>query len=117
MPRGSFQQEVYCIIMLDQPLARGRDAVLPYVDVFISDLNFESLQELARAISGAAGQEWWGVSSGWHFAGERKATMTSLVEKRYISDSDGKTVGVIVPIELWREIGSGRETANLLKSE
>jgi len=43
--------------MLDRPLARGRDAALPYVDVFISDLNFESLQESARAISGAAGQQ------------------------------------------------------------
>jgi hypothetical protein len=41
--------------------------------------------------------------------------VASLVEKRYISDSDGKTVGV--PIELWREIGSERETAYLLKSE
>ncbi|MDQ3457706.1 MAG: prevent-host-death protein [Deinococcota bacterium] len=29
----------------------------------------------------------------------------------------GKPVGVIVPIELWREIESERETAYLLKSE
>lgn len=43
--------------------------------------------------------------------------MTSLAEIRYISDSDGNTVGVIVPIELWREIESDRETAYLLKSE
>jgi len=43
--------------------------------------------------------------------------MMSLAEIRYVSDSDGNTVGVIVPIELWREIESERETAYLLKSE
>lgn len=45
--------------MLNQLLARGMDAALPYVDVdvFLSGQNFESLQEFARAISGAAGQE------------------------------------------------------------
>jgi len=37
--------------------------------------------------------------------------MASPVEKRCISGSDGKMVGVIVPIELWREIGSERESA------
>ena len=36
---------------------------------------------------------------------------------QYISDPDGKAVGVIVPIELWREIESERETAYLLKSK
>ncbi|MEX1232655.1 MAG: hypothetical protein WEB58_20585 [Planctomycetaceae bacterium] len=36
---------------------------------------------------------------------------------QYISDEEGKTVGVIVPIELWREIESERETAYLLKSD
>jgi PHD/YefM family antitoxin component YafN of YafNO toxin-antitoxin module len=36
---------------------------------------------------------------------------------QYISDSDGNEVGVIVPIQLWREIGSERETAYLLRSE
>ena len=35
---------------------------------------------------------------------------------RYVSDADGKTVSVIVPIELWREIESSQETAYLLKS-
>ena len=35
----------------------------------------------------------------------------------YVSDQDGKPVGVIVPIELWREIESERETAYLLTSE
>lgn len=41
----------------------------------------------------------------------------SLTEIQYVSDSDGKEVAVIVPIELWREIASERETAYLLKSE
>ncbi len=36
---------------------------------------------------------------------------------QYISDESGNPVGVIVPIELWREIESERETAYLLKSE
>ena len=35
---------------------------------------------------------------------------------QYVSDSEGKAVGVIVPIELWREIESERETAYLLRS-
>jgi PHD/YefM family antitoxin component YafN of YafNO toxin-antitoxin module len=41
----------------------------------------------------------------------------SLTEIQYISDESGNTVGVIVPIELWQEIESERETAYLLKSE
>ena len=41
----------------------------------------------------------------------------SSTEIQYISDESGNTVGVIVPIELWREIESERETAYLLKSE
>ncbi|SPF52981.1 conserved hypothetical protein [Candidatus Sulfopaludibacter sp. SbA4] len=36
---------------------------------------------------------------------------------QYISDERGETTGVIVPIALWREIESERETAYLLKSE
>ena len=39
-----------------RPLARGMAAALPYVDVFLSGHNVESLEELARAISSAAGQ-------------------------------------------------------------
>lgn len=35
---------------------------------------------------------------------------------QYISDADGQEVGVIVPIELWREIASERETAYLLNN-
>ena len=36
---------------------------------------------------------------------------------QYVSDSDGNAVSVIVPIELWREIESEKETAHLLKSD
>jgi len=35
---------------------------------------------------------------------------------QYVSDEQGNAVGVIVPIELWREIESELETAYLLKS-
>lgn len=35
---------------------------------------------------------------------------------QYVSDETGQTVGVIVPIEVWREIESELETAYLLKS-
>lgn len=38
-------------------------------------------------------------------------------EVQYISDEKGNVQGVIVPIELWREILSERETAYLLDSE
>lgn len=40
--------------------------------------------------------------------------MTTL---QYVSDESGKPVSVIVPIELWREIESEKETAYLLSSE
>lgn len=36
---------------------------------------------------------------------------------QYISDDSNKVTGVIVPIDLWREIQSEKETAYLLKSE
>ena len=35
---------------------------------------------------------------------------------QYVSDETGKPVSVIVPVELWREIASERETAYLLRS-
>jgi antitoxin YefM len=41
----------------------------------------------------------------------------SMTEIQYVSDERGNTIGVIVPIELWREIEEERETAYLLKSE
>ncbi|MGH9942973.1 MAG: prevent-host-death protein [Pyrinomonadaceae bacterium] len=40
-----------------------------------------------------------------------------MTEIQYISDESGNPVGVIVPIELWREIEAEKETAYLLKSE
>ena len=36
---------------------------------------------------------------------------------KYVSDENGKTTGVIVPIKLWKEIISEKETAYLLKTE
>lgn len=38
-------------------------------------------------------------------------------EIQYISDENNKITGVIVPIELWQEIRSEKETAYLLKSK
>ena len=38
-------------------------------------------------------------------------------EIQYVSDENGNPISVIVPIDLWREIESERETAYLLKSE
>jgi hypothetical protein len=35
---------------------------------------------------------------------------------RYVSDEEGRPVEVMVPIDLWREIESERETAYLLQS-
>jgi len=40
-----------------------------------------------------------------------------MTEIQYVSDANGHPVGVIVPIELWEEIESEKETAYLLKSE
>jgi len=40
-----------------------------------------------------------------------------MTEIQYVSDERGNPIGVIVPIELWREIESEKETAYLLKSE
>ena len=39
------------------------------------------------------------------------------VSLQFIMDENGKTTSVVVPIELWREIESERETAYLLKSK
>lgn len=43
--------------------------------------------------------------------------MNNMIDIQYISDANGNRVGVIVPIELWEEIESEKETAYLLKSE
>ena len=42
--------------------------------------------------------------------------MPSTSDIQFVSDANGNHVSVIVPIELWREIESERETAYLLKS-
>ena len=36
---------------------------------------------------------------------------------QYVSDEEGQTVAVIVPINLWRDIEAERETAYLLRSQ
>lgn len=38
-------------------------------------------------------------------------------EVQYISDDHNKITGVIVPIDLWHELQSEKETSYLLKSE
>ncbi|HVF11267.1 MAG TPA: hypothetical protein VNA16_10710 [Abditibacteriaceae bacterium] len=43
--------------------------------------------------------------------------MATQAQVQYVSDEEGNPVGVIVPIDLWREIEAERETAYLLKSE
>ncbi len=40
-----------------------------------------------------------------------------MTDIQYISDAKGNQIGVIVPIEIWREIESEKETAYLTKSE
>ncbi len=39
------------------------------------------------------------------------------LDLQIVSNEAGEPTAVIVPIELWREISSERETAHLLKSE
>jgi PHD/YefM family antitoxin component YafN of YafNO toxin-antitoxin module len=41
----------------------------------------------------------------------------TTIDLQYVHDAAGQPVGVIVPIALWREIESERETAYLLKSD
>ncbi len=41
----------------------------------------------------------------------------SQTDIQYVFNEQGETVAVIVPIDLWRDIESERETAYLLKSE
>lgn len=36
---------------------------------------------------------------------------------QYVLDADGNPTGVIVPIDLWREITAEQETAHLLRSD
>ncbi|MFM7440583.1 MAG: hypothetical protein ACKO2V_18630 [Snowella sp.] len=41
----------------------------------------------------------------------------SKVRIQYLSDENGETIAAVVPIGLWREIESERETAYLLSSD
>jgi PHD/YefM family antitoxin component YafN of YafNO toxin-antitoxin module len=43
--------------------------------------------------------------------------MAAETEVQQISDDHGNVVAVIVPIDIWREIESERETAYLLKTD
>lgn len=40
-----------------------------------------------------------------------------MTDIQYISDAKGNPIGVIVPIEIWHEIESEKETAYLTKSK
>ncbi len=42
--------------------------------------------------------------------------MATLKKIQYVSNQKGKAIAVIVPIEVWREIESGKETAYLLRN-
>lgn len=43
--------------------------------------------------------------------------MVAETQIQYVTDAEGNTVSVIVPIDLWREIESEQETAYLLQSD
>ena len=43
--------------------------------------------------------------------------MQTTTEVQYVLDADGRSIGVIVPMALWHEIASERETAYLLSTE
>ena len=43
--------------------------------------------------------------------------MTAQVQVQYVFDEEGQSVSVIVPVQLWREIMSERETTYLLNNE
>ena len=43
--------------------------------------------------------------------------MQTAQEVQYIQDAAGQNLGVFIPIDLWHEIASERETAYLLSSE
>jgi hypothetical protein len=41
----------------------------------------------------------------------------TISELQYITDEHGRPTGVVVPIDVWREISSELETQHLLKSD
>ena len=54
---------------------------------------------------------------GERFSCARRRQMADVDQVQYVSDASGNTVSVIVPIDLWKEIESEKETAYLLKSD
>ena len=58
-----------------------------------------------------------GLPSGNMGACLRHTIMASESPVQFVSDASGNPVAVLVPIKLWREIESERETAYLLKSD
>ncbi len=53
----------------------------------------------------------------WRLQNKKVVRKMSKTAIRYISDEKVNLTDVIIPVELWREIESERETAYLLKSE
>ena len=51
------------------------------------------------------------------FSDKPKPDRMTQANLQYISDENGAPTAVIVPIALWREIASEKETAYLLKSK
>ena len=48
---------------------------------------------------------------------ESESLMATQIDLQYVSNAEGQPVAVIVPIDVWHEIESSRETAYLLKSD
>jgi PHD/YefM family antitoxin component YafN of YafNO toxin-antitoxin module len=55
----------------------------------------------------------------WGWCGDGRGKLKAVLdnEVQYVSNESGEPTAVIVPIALWRDIESERETAYLLKSE
>lgn len=77
----------------------------------------------ARAPRGGAGEDVsWHTSrsSVYHPVRWQPSTRTLLMsvtdDVRYVTDADGKPTAVLVPIDLWNEIASERETECLLRN-
>lgn len=43
--------------------------------------------------------------------------MNAVSDIQYVTDADGNTVSVLVPIDVWQEMASERETTYLLQNE
>lgn len=76
--------------------------------------SFVDTNVLLYAASNAV-QDLFGQSRAMTKKGEGK--MAAKQKIQYVSDEQGNHIGVIIPIELWREIQAERETAYLLQCE